>query len=99
METRTPHRKTRVGTVVSDKMEKSISVQVIRHAMHPLYGKRIIKSKKFIVHDEENSCRIGDRVLIGEERPLSKTKRWSVVRIIERAPVLGDTTTESKEEA
>ncbi|PIE54724.1 MAG: 30S ribosomal protein S17 [Dethiosulfovibrio peptidovorans] len=98
MENRTPHRKTRVGIVVSDKMDKSISVQVIRHAMHPLYGKRIIKSKKFIAHDEENTCRMGDKVLIGEERPLSKTKRWSLVRIIERAPVLGGTA-ESKEEA
>lgn len=90
METRKPHRKTRVGTVVSDKMDKSVSVQVIRHAKHPLYGKKIIKSKKIIAHDEENSCRIGDKVLIGEERPLSRTKRWSVDKIIERAPVLDD---------
>ncbi len=97
METRTPHRKTRVGTVVSDKMDKSVSVQVIRHAEHPLYGKRIIKAKKFIAHDQDNSCRIGDKVLIGEERPISKNKCWSVVRIIERAPVLG-ATAESKEE-
>ncbi len=97
METRTPHRKTRVGIVVSDKMDKSVSVQVIRHADHPLYGKRIIKAKKFIAHDQENSCRIGDKVLIGEERPLSKTKCWSVVRIIERAPVLG-AAAESQEE-
>lgn len=97
METRTPHRKTRIGTVVSDKMDKSVSVQVVRHAEHPLYGKRIIKAKKFIAHDQENSCRIGDKVLIGEERPLSKHKCWSVVRIIQRAPVLG-ATAESKEE-
>ena len=90
METRNPQRKTRVGTVVSDKMDKSVSVQVIRHAQHPLYSKKIIKSKKIIAHDEENSCRVGDKVLIGEERPLSRTKRWSVDKIIERAPVLDD---------
>ncbi len=89
MEANTPHRKTRVGVVVSDKMDKSISVRVTRHAMHPVYGKRIIKSKKFIAHDEENSCRVGDRVLIAETIPMSKTKRWALVKIIERAPILG----------
>ena len=61
MEAKTPHRKVKVGSVVSDKMEKSISVRVTRHAMHPVYGKRIIKSKKFLVHDAENACRVGGR--------------------------------------
>ena len=89
MEVRTPHRKTKVGEVVSNKMDKTISVRVTRHAMHPLYSKRIITSKKFLAHDEENDCRIGDTVLIAEGRPLSKNKCWSVVKIIKRAPILG----------
>ena len=57
--------------------------------MHPVYGKRIIKSKKFLVHDAENACRMGDRVQFAETRPMSKNKRWTLVKIIERAPVLG----------
>ena len=89
MEAKTPHRKVKVGIVVSDKMEKSISVRVTRHAMHPVYGKCIIKSKKFLVHDAENSCRVGDKVQFAETRPLSKNKCWTLVKIIERAPVLG----------
>ena len=88
-ETRTVHRKVEIGVVVSNKMEKSISVQVTRHAMHPVYGKRIIKSKKFLAHDAENACRIGDKVQIAETRPMSKNKRWTLVKIIERAPILG----------
>ncbi len=95
MEARSSHRKTKIGVVVSDKMDKSISVRVIRHAMHPVYGKRIIKSKKFIAHDEENTCRVGDRVLIAESIPLSKTKHWTLVKVIERAPVLGGTAEEA----
>ena len=89
MEAKTPHRKVKVGIVVSDKMEKSISVRVTRHAMHPVYGKRIIQSKKFLVHDAENTCRVGDKVQFAETRPLSKNKCWTLVKIIERAPVLG----------
>ncbi|MDY4032761.1 MAG: 30S ribosomal protein S17 [Pyramidobacter sp.] len=89
MEAKTPHRKIKIGIVVSDKMEKTISVRVTRHAMHPVYGKRIIKSKKFLVHDAENACRMGDRVQFAETRPMSKNKRWTLVKIIERAPILG----------
>ena len=79
----------KIGIVVSDKMEKTISVRVTRHAMHPVYVKRIIKSKKFLVHDAENACRMGDRVQFAETRPMSKNKRWTLVKIIERAPILG----------
>lgn len=89
MEAKTPHRKMKIGIVVSDKMEKTISVRVTWHAMHPVYGKRIIKSKKFLVHDAENACRMGDRVQFAETRPMSKNKRWTLVKIIERAPILG----------
>ena len=89
MEAKTPHRKMKIGIVVSDKMEKTISVRVTRHAMHPVYGKRIIKTKKFLVHDAENACRMGDRVQFAETRPMSKNKRWTLVKIIERAPILG----------
>ena len=89
MEVRASHRKTRIGSVVSDKMDKSIVVRVSRYAEHPLYGKRIVKSKKYIVHDAENTCRVGDEVRIGETRPLSRTKRWELLEIIRRAPVFG----------
>jgi small subunit ribosomal protein S17 len=89
MEVRASHRKTRIGSVVSDKMEKSIVVRVSRYTEHPLYGKRIVKSKKYIVHDAENECRVGDEVRIGETRPLSRTKRWELLEIIRRAPVFG----------
>ena len=74
-----------VGTVVSDKMDKTVVVRVDRRVPHPLYGKHIIKSKKYHAHDPNNECRVGDRVEIRETRPLSRTKRWVVVRIIERA--------------
>ncbi|MDO5114677.1 MAG: 30S ribosomal protein S17 [Synergistaceae bacterium] len=89
MEERTAHRKFRTGTVVSDKMEKTIVVRVDRMAKHSLYGKPVLRSKKFMAHDEANDCRIGDTVMIGETRPLSARKRWEVVQIVERAPVLG----------
>lgn len=78
-------RKTRVGVVVSSKMDKTVVVAVERVAMHPLYHKRIKRTSKFKAHDENNSCREGDRVRIAETRPLSKEKRWRVVEIIERA--------------
>ncbi len=78
-------RKERIGKVVSDKMTKSIVVEVERKIKHPIYGKFLKKSKKFTAHDEENDCKIGDTVKIMETRPLSKTKRWRLVEIIERA--------------
>jgi small subunit ribosomal protein S17 len=78
-------RKTRVGRVVSDKMEKTIVVAVEDFVRHPLYGKAVKRTKKFKAHDENNECRIGDKVRIMETRPLSKDKRWRLVRIIEKA--------------
>ena len=82
-------RKVRVGTVVSNKMNKTVIVKVTRHAEHPLYGKRIIKSKKYVAHDEENVCSIGDQIRIRETRPLSRTKRWELVEIVRKAPNIG----------
>jgi len=78
-------RKEKVGVVVSDKMEKSIVVAVKRKVKHPIYGKFLNKTTKFHAHDEENTCNIGDTVRIMETRPLSKTKCWRLVEIIERA--------------
>jgi len=84
---RVSRRKVRVGVVVSNKMDKTVVVKVTRHAEHPLYGKRIIKAKKYIAHDEENVCRMGDQIRIRETRPLSKTKRWELLEIVRKAPV------------
>jgi small subunit ribosomal protein S17 len=78
-------RKEKVGVVVSDKMDKSIVVAVKRKVKHPIYGKFVNKTTKFHAHDEENTCNIGDTVRIMETRPLSKTKCWRLVEIIERA--------------
>jgi len=78
-------RKTRVGLVVSDKMQKTVVVSVERRVPHPVYGKMVTRSKKYKAHDEENSAKVGDRVRIMETRPLSKDKRWRVVEIVERA--------------
>jgi len=78
-------RKTRTGLVVSNKMEKSIVVAVERKVKHPIYGKFVKKTTKFMAHDETNTCGIGDTVLIMETRPLSKTKNWRLVEILERA--------------
>ncbi|NCX96678.1 MAG: 30S ribosomal protein S17 [Chitinophagia bacterium] len=78
-------RKTRIGTVSSDKMDKTITVVVERKVKHPMYGKFIKKSKKFHAHDEAGTAGIGDIVRIMETRPLSKTKRWRLVEIIEKA--------------
>ncbi|MGB1247903.1 MAG: 30S ribosomal protein S17 [Chitinophagales bacterium] len=78
-------RKTRVGVVSSDKMEKTITVSVERKVKHPIYGKFLKKTKKYAAHDETNECNIGDTVKIMETRPLSKNKRWRLVEIIERA--------------
>ena len=83
------HRKNRVGVVVSDKMDKTIVVEVTRRFKHPMYQKYVKRSKKYHAHDETNDCRMGDRVVIEETRPLSKQKRWRVTSVIERAPVLG----------
>lgn len=78
-------RKTRVGIVVSDKMDKTIVVAVEHKVKHPLYKKYIMRTKKLKAHDENNECGIGDRVLIAETRPISKDKCWRVVSIVEKA--------------
>ena len=78
-------RKQRIGVVVSDRMQKTITVSVERKVMHPIYGKFIKKSTKYTAHDEQNDCKVGDVVKIMETRPLSKRKRWRLVEIIERA--------------
>jgi len=84
MEKRKP-RKTLVGRVVSDKMNKTVTVSVERLVQHPVYKKIIKKTSKIYAHDEENQCRVGDKVKVMSTRPLSKLKRWRVVEIIERA--------------
>ena len=78
-------RKERIGVVTSNKMEKSIVVSVVKRVKHPMYGKFVLQTKKFVAHDEKNDCNIGDTVRIMETRPLSKTKCWRLVEIIERA--------------
>jgi small subunit ribosomal protein S17 len=78
-------RKTRVGIVSSDKMDKTITVSVIEHVKHPIYGKIMKRTYKLKAHDEENTAHIGDKVQVMETRPLSKDKRWRLVEIIEKA--------------
>ena len=78
-------RKERIGVVVSNKMDKSIVIKVERKVKHPLYGKFVKKSTKFMAHDEKNECNIGDVVRIMETRPLSRNKCWRLVEIVERA--------------
>jgi small subunit ribosomal protein S17 len=78
-------RKTRLGIVVSDKMEKTVVVAIERRFPHPLYGKMVTRTKRLKAHNEDNSAKTGDRVRIMETRPLSKDKRWRVVEIVERA--------------
>ena len=78
-------RKTRVGVVTSNKMDKTITVEVRRSILHPLYGKALKRSKKFCVHDENQECGIGDTVRIIETRPLSKRKRWRLLEVVEKA--------------
>ena len=78
-------RKTRVGKVVSDKLDKTIVVAVQDNVKHPLYGKIVKKTYKLKAHDENNECRVGDRVKVMETRPLSKDKRWRLVSIVEKA--------------
>jgi small subunit ribosomal protein S17 len=77
-------RKVRVGLVVSDKMDKTVTVTVGRQFPHPLYGRAVKRTKRYHVHDEENEYQVGDTVRITETRPLSKTKRWRVVELVER---------------
>ena len=78
-------RKTRVGIVTSDKMDKTVVVAVEDFVRHSLYGKAVKRTKKVKAHDEANACHVGDKVMLMETRPLSKDKRWRVVEIIERA--------------
>ncbi|MDD3609028.1 MAG: 30S ribosomal protein S17 [Halothiobacillaceae bacterium] len=78
-------QRTRIGTVVSDKMDKSIVVAIERRVKHPLYGKYITRTTKLHVHDEANACKVGDVVEIVECRPISKTKAWNLVRVVESA--------------
>lgn len=78
-------RKVFVGKVASNRMDKSISVVVERRFRHPLYGKYVTKSSKFMAHDEENACNVGDMVKIMEMRPLSRQKRWRMVEIVKKA--------------
>ena len=85
MENRTSSRKTRVGLVVSDKMDKTVVVAIADRVTHPLYKKIVKRTYKLKAHDEKNECGVGDRVKVMETRPLSKDKRWRVVEIIEKA--------------
>ena len=78
-------RKVKVGTVVSDKMDKTVVVAIEDFVRHPLYGKAVKRTKKVKAHDEMNECRIGDRIRIMETRPISKQKRWRLVEIVEKA--------------
>ena len=80
--------RTLVGTVTSDKMDKTVTVLVERRVKHPLYGKYIVQNKKYHAHAESNTCGIGDKVEIAESRPISKTKSWKVTRVIEKAVVI-----------
>ena len=78
-------RKERIGVVTSNKMQKSIVVSDVKKVKHPMYGKFVLKTKKYVAHDEKNDCNIGDRVKIMETRPISRSKCWRLVEIIERA--------------
>jgi len=78
-------RKERVGIVTSNKMEKSIIVSEVKRVKHPMYGKFVLRTKKYVAHDEKNDCNIGDTVKIMETKPISKNKCWRIVDIIERA--------------
>ena len=79
------YRKTRIGKVVSDKMDKTVVVAVQEHYRHPVYKKVMRSTYKLKAHDENNECRVGDKVLVMETRPLSKEKRWRIVEIVEKA--------------
>ena len=85
METTRGYRKTRIGEVVSDKMDKTVVVAIKTKVRHPLYGKMVNRTRKFKVHDEKNECGVGDTVKIMETRPISKDTRWRLVEIVEKA--------------
>ena len=85
METARGYRKTRIGEVVSDKMDKTVVVAIKTKVRHPLYGKMVNRTRRFKAHDEGNECGVGDTVKIMETRPISKDKRWRVVEIVEKA--------------
>jgi len=85
MEQKRNLRKERIGVVTSNKMQKSIVVSEVKKVKHPMYGKFVLKTKKYVAHDENNDCNIGDTVKIMETRPLSKSKCWRLVEVIERA--------------
>lgn len=85
VETQRKQRRTRVGVVVSDKMDKTVVVAIDRMVRHELYGRRVRKTVKFQAHDENNECKTGDRVRVMETRPLSKDKNWRVIEIVEKA--------------
>ena len=80
--------RTLTGTVTSDKMDKTVTVLVERRVKHPLYGKYVVESKKYHAHDEANECGVGDKVEIAETRPMSKTKSWTVTRVLEKAVII-----------
>ena len=80
--------RTLTGTVTSDKMNKTVTVLVERRVKHPLYGKYVVQSKKYHAHDESNQCGVGDKVEIAETRPMSKTKSWTVTRVLEKAVII-----------
>ena len=80
--------RTLIGTVTSDKMDKTVTVLVERKVKHPIYGKYVVTSKKYHAHDEENQCGVGDRVEIDEARPMSKTKSWKVTKVLEKAVII-----------
>ncbi len=82
----TKGKRTVVGHVVSDKMDKTVSVKIERLVKHPVYGKYIRRTTKVLAHDENNECKSGDRVTISECRPVSKNKAWQVVNVVDRAP-------------
>ena len=86
--TKTALKRTLVGKVVSDKMDKTITVLIERHVKHPLYGKIIMRSNKYHAHDESNQAKAGDTVSIQECRPLSKNKAWTVTRVVQQAQVI-----------
>jgi len=88
-------RKTLIGYVVSNKMNKTAVVEVTRSKSHPLYGRVIKRSKKYYAHDEQNTCRVGDVVKIEESRPLSKLKRWNLVEVLRRAAIVPGETAKS----
>ena len=79
------NRKYEIGYVTSEKMDKTVVVSIVELVRHPLYSKAVKRTKKYKAHDEKNECKIGDRVRIGETKPLSKDKRWEVIEIVEKA--------------